>query len=69
VASTGAGRPLPLGAKIVGYGPLPQGSIVPMDRSTLSGLDTPEGIGRIFLLAVGFVSAAYGGFSLVRALR
>lgn len=38
VASTEVGRALPLGAKIVGTGPIARGCIVPMDRSVLSGI-------------------------------
>src|SRR5262245_23051666 len=36
--STEVGRTLPLGAKLVGYGPLARGSVVHLDRSGLSGM-------------------------------
>lgn len=42
VASTEVGRALPLGAKIVGTGPVARGCIVPMDRSFLSGVSSAE---------------------------
>jgi len=63
VASTSIGRPLPPGAKLVGQGPLARGSIVPLDRSGLSGsagttgqtallfvLGTVSFIGSVFLM-------------------
>lgn len=70
VASTEIGRPLPLGAKLVGYGPLPQGSIVPLDRSGLGGLglgavDMPR---MLMLTALG-VAGAFAGVYVVRTLR
>jgi hypothetical protein len=70
VASTSVGRPLPLGAKIVGYGPLPQGSIVPMDTSGLSGLSLGEvSAPQMLLLAACFAGAVYVGHRATRALR
>jgi len=38
VSSVAIGRGIPLGAKIVGSGPLPQGSIAPTSRAGLAGL-------------------------------
>jgi hypothetical protein len=58
VASTDAGRPLPLGAKIVGYGPVAKGSVVPLDRSGLSGAASSGGNVTLTVLALaglGFV--------------
>ncbi len=37
VASTEVGRRMPAGARLVGYGDLARGSVVPLDRSMLSG--------------------------------
>jgi hypothetical protein len=67
VASTDIGRPLPLGAKIVGYGPLAQGSVVPMDRRGLSGIDLND---PLWLAYVGLGLVAAGvGFALGSRLR
>lgn len=38
VASTSIGRSAPLGAKLVGTGPLPRGSIAPTSRAGLAGV-------------------------------
>jgi len=67
VASTEIGRSLPLGARLVGYGPLAQGSVVPLDRSGLSGI--PEGAGKALLLAAVGAASAVAGVFLVRALK
>lgn len=67
VASTDIGRPLPLGAKLVGYGPLAKGYVAPLDRGGLSGL--PEGAASsLVLLGLGIGSAALGAI-LMRKLR
>jgi hypothetical protein len=68
VASTEIGRPLPLGSKIVGYGPLARGSIVPFDRRGLSGVPTTGSLGAVVLGALG-LAAAIAGALLVRRLR
>jgi len=70
VASTEVGRSMPLGAKLVGYGSLAQGSIAPLDRSGLSGLglgsvDMPR---ALVLSALAVVGAAIGIYS-VRAMK
>jgi len=67
VASTSIGRPMPLGAKIVGYGPLARGSVTKLDRSGLSGVSTS--VQSSALLAAVGAGAALLGFGLVRALR
>lgn len=67
VASTHSGRPLPLGAKFIGYGKLARGSIVPFDRMSLSGI-TIEPTSLVFLTALG-VAAALGGVFVVRSLK
>lgn len=61
---------MPLGAKLVGYGSLAQGSIAPLDRSGLSGLglgsvDMPR---ALVLSALAVVGAAIGIYS-VRAMK
>lgn len=67
VASTDIGRAMPLGAKLVGYGPLAKGSVVPLDRTGLSGL--PEvTASSLILLGLGIGSAAVG-VALMRWLR
>lgn len=66
VASTGAGRPLPMGAKPIGFGKLPKGSIVPFDRSGLSGLSASSSTATLVLLGAG---AAVAGFFAVKAMR
>ncbi|HXH93600.1 MAG TPA: hypothetical protein VNN25_18610, partial [Thermoanaerobaculia bacterium] len=67
VASTEIGRPLPLGAKIVGYGPLAQGSVVPLDRGGLSGI--PDAAGSPLGIAVIGALSAVAGVLLVRVIR
>lgn len=66
VASTDIGRPLPRGAKLVGYGALARGSVTVTDRS---GLGTSSGAAAhapmLIVLAVG----ALGGYFLVTKLR
>lgn len=66
VASTSAGRPLPGGAKLIGYGKLARGSIVPFDRSGLSGLSGESS--KLLLVAVGVAGAIAGCFA-VRSMR
>ncbi len=70
VASTDIGRPLPLGAKIIGYGPLARGSVAPLDRSglSLSGVSGASLWSAARLLGLGLASAALGAF-LVRSAR
>ncbi len=70
VASTDIGRAMPLGAKLVGYGPLAQGSVAPLDRSGLSGLgfgsvDVP---GALMLSALAMAGAAIGVYA-VRVMK
>lgn len=70
VASTEIGRAMPLGAKIVGYGALAQGSIAPLDRSGLSGLglgivDMPRALMFSALAVVGALAGVYA----VRCMR
>lgn len=67
VASTDIGRPLPLGAKIVGYGPLAKGSVTRLDRDGLSGIGGTSGL-SLALLGLSIISFA-GGVILVRKLR
>jgi hypothetical protein len=68
-ASTEIGRAIPLGGKIVGYGPLPRGSIAPLDRSGLSGIMSPGSFILVLLVAVGAVSAVAGAFAVKKFLR
>jgi len=68
VASTDIGRPLPLGAKIIGYGPVARGSIVPFDRSGLSGAPGSGTQGNLLLGILGISSAVFSAF-LVRRWR
>jgi len=66
VASTEIGRALPLGAKIVGYGPLAKGSIVPFDRRGLSGVPTTGPLGMVVLAALGAAGAILGAILVAR---
>ncbi len=68
VASTSVGRALPLGAKLIGYGKLARGSIVPFDRAGLLGLGSLSGPQQGELLAVGLLGLFAGCFA-VRAYR
>lgn len=68
VASTDIGRSLPLGAKLVGYGPLAKGLIAPLDRSGLSGI-IPSGLPGTFLLAALGAASAVAGALLMRRIR
>jgi hypothetical protein len=69
VASTDIGRAMPLGAKIVGYGPLAMGSVAPFDRSGLSGVFSTGSTSRN-LLYVGIAAASiFAGFLLVKELK
>lgn len=70
VASTDIGRALPLGAKIVGYGPLAKGSVTALDRSGLGGVGA-GGSSPATLLCWSAVAAlgAWVGFKAVRVLR
>lgn len=69
VASTEIGRALPLGAKLVGYGPLARGSVAPLDRSGLSGT-TPALSFRSPLVLLGLAAASAAlGVVLMRKLR
>lgn len=68
VASTDIGRAMPLGAKLVGYGPLARGSVAPLDRSGLSGsLGALSFRSPLVLLGLAAGSAALGVF-LMRKL-
>lgn len=66
-ASTEAGRSLPRGARRIGHGLQPKGSITPLDRRGLAGLglDTGEPTTFATLLAL----SALVGFVLGRSLR
>ena len=68
VASTDVGRAMPLGAKLVGYGAVAVGSIVPLDRSGLSGLGGLPSQGTLLLGALAAAAAAVG-VVLVRKLK
>lgn len=68
VASTDIGRPLPLGAKIVGFGPLARGCVTPLDRSGLSGIADQSPLNLAFLAATAAV-CAFVGVKIVRHLR
>lgn len=68
VASTDIGRALPLGAKIIGYGPLARGSVTPLDRSGLSGVAGQSYLDSVLLAGAAVVSA-FVGVKLVRSLR
>ncbi len=67
VASTSIGRPLPPGAKPVGYGPLARGSVVPLDRSGLSGPASPGG--QTLMLFVLGTASFVGSVFLMRYLK
>lgn len=67
-ASTSSGRPLPLGAKRIGYGKLARGSIVPFERKGLMGLGALSGPQQGELLAVALLGLFAGCFA-VRAYR
>lgn len=70
VASTGAGRPLPLGAKIIGYGPIARGSVVPMSRSMLSGAPgAGEPLPAIVLYGALALASAFAGAWIVGKAR
>jgi hypothetical protein len=60
--STEAGRPLPAGAKAVGQGKLARGSIVPMDRSMLSGGDVAQKLQSLSWVFAGIAGLAVGYF-------
>jgi len=66
VASTSSGRRLPLGAKLIGYGSLARGSIVPFDRGGLSGISFDSGTLKLSVLAA---VAAVAGFFVTRKVR
>lgn len=68
VASTEIGRALPLGAKLVGYGALAQGSVTPLDRTGLSGALSPATSSAILYTALA-AAAAFAGVFAVRALK
>jgi hypothetical protein len=68
VASTEIGRAMPLGAKLVGYGPLARGSIAPLDRSGLTGLGAADIPRALFFGTLTVISAVAGVF-LVRAMK
>ena len=67
-ASTEIGRSVPLGAKIVGYGPLAKGSVAPLDRSGLSGILGSGATNLILIVAVGIASAVTGSAVVKRFL-
>lgn len=70
VASTEVGRPLPLGAKIIGYGPLARGCVVPMDRSVLSGLgSTQRDLPMAAFYGVLALVSAFGGAWIAGKIR
>jgi len=64
VASTSIGRPLPPGSKLIGEGPLARGSIVPLDRTGLSGIT--EAAGDLKMWALGVVSLIAGAWAMRR---
>ncbi len=68
VASTDGGRPLPLGAKLIGYGPVARGCVTPLDRSGLSGIIDTSGGNLVVLGLLAAVSAA-AGVAVTRILR
>lgn len=68
VASTDIGRALPLGAKIVGYGPLAKGSVTALDRSGLSGIAAQPPERLALWLGVAAVSV-FAGIKITRSLR
>lgn len=69
VASTDAGRPLPLGAKLVGYGPVARGCVTVLDRSGLNGFSGSLPSGSLFLVVAAVASAAVGAILTRKALR
>ncbi len=66
VPSTEAGRPLPLGAKIVGYGPIAKGSVVPLDRSGLAGGTVTSG-GNMALTVLALAGLGLVVYTIYRA--
>jgi hypothetical protein len=68
-ASTEIGRSVPLGAKLVGYGPLAKGSVAPLDRSGLSGILSAGATNLILVAAVGIVSAVTGAAVVKKFFR
>lgn len=64
VASTSIGRPMPLGGKIIGYGPLAKGSIVPLDRTGLSGIELKSI--SLPLIALGVGAAVVSAWAIKR---
>jgi len=68
-ASTEIGRSVPLGAKLVGYGPLAKGSVAPLDRSGLSGILSAGATNLILVTAVGIVSAVTGAAVVKKFFR
>lgn len=65
VASTDAGRALPLGAKLVGYGPVAKGCVTVLDRSGLNGFSvgTPT---NALILAGAAIASVFVGTRLAR---
>jgi len=63
VASTDGGRPLPLGAKLIGYGPVARGCVTPLDRSGLGGLGATTGANLALLVGLAVASAVAGAFA------
>jgi len=62
VASTDGGRPLPLGAKLIGYGPVARGCVTPLDRSGLGGIGGATGANLVLLAGFALASAVAGVF-------
>jgi len=60
---------VPLGAKLVGYGPLAKGSVAPLDRSGLSGILSAGATNLILVAAVGIVSAVTGAAVVKKFFR
>ncbi len=69
VASTDVGRAMPLGAKLVGYGPVAMGSIAPLDRGGLSGLGNSIPSSGTLLLGTLAAVSAVAGVMIVRKLK
>jgi len=64
VASTDAGRALPLGAKLVGCGAVAKGCVTVLDRSGLNGLGGESA--SSVMLACAAVASAVAGVVLAR---
>jgi hypothetical protein len=70
VASTDAGRALPLGAKIVGYGPIARGCVTVLDRSGLSGFSmSGSPLNSLVLVGAAAASVALGAILTRKVMR